>query len=112
MVSAGGPESVVLRSSSTSCLYDESTTEARRHGDSTIDSSLCFRVSVVEVRLSAQAYAARSAASVAFMVMLALSTRDTGQPFLALLAASSNLARSALGTRAFTSRWMAVMVKP
>src|SRR5262245_3067937 len=50
--------------------------------------------------------------SVAFIVIVALSTRDTGQPALALLAAVSNFALSAPGIFAFTSRCIAVMVNP
>src|ERR1022692_4249317 len=46
------------------------------------------------------------------MVMLALRTRETGHPFLAFWAASSNFAWSAPGTLTFTSRCTLVMVKP
>src|SRR6187549_2319139 len=44
--------------------------------------------------------------------MVALSTLETGQPALALLAAVANCAASAPGTDAFTTRWTAVMANP
>src|SRR5712692_8756269 len=46
------------------------------------------------------------------MVMLALSTLETGKPLLALSAAFWKAAASAFGTRPTTSRWTAVMVQP
>src|SRR5688572_24343621 len=50
--------------------------------------------------------------SVASIVMVALSTFDTGQPALALLAAVSNCGASAPGTLAFTVRCTAVIENP
>src|SRR5438445_11522154 len=50
--------------------------------------------------------------SVAFMVILALSSLETGQPALALPASSSSFAWSAPGTLPFKVRWTAVMAKP
>jgi hypothetical protein len=46
------------------------------------------------------------------MVIFVLSNFEIGQPSLAFLAASWNLASSAPGTLAFTSRWTAVTAKP
>src|SRR6185369_9878888 len=58
------------------------------------------------------ALACAQASSVAFIVIVALRTRDTGQPALALFAAVSNAALSAPGILALTSRCTAVIVKP
>src|SRR5262249_25242645 len=46
------------------------------------------------------------------MVILALSSLEMGQPSLAFLAASSNLALSAPGILTFTCRWDEVTAKP
>src|ERR1043166_6539928 len=46
------------------------------------------------------------------MVILALSSLEIGQPSLAFLAASSNLALSAPGIFTFTCRWDEVTAKP
>src|SRR3712207_4512423 len=55
---------------------------------------------------------AHYSSSFASIVISALKRRETGQPALALLAAVSKAARSAPGTRAVTSRWTLVMLKP
>src|SRR5688572_6085773 len=54
----------------------------------------------------------RQLSSVASIVIVAFSTFDTGHPALALLAAVSNVAASAPGTDAFTTRCTAVIENP
>ena len=68
-----------------------------------------FVTSTVASALSA---AGRLRPAVAFIVILALSSFEMGQPLLAVSTAFSNFARSALGIFTVVSRWLEVTANP